>query len=359
MNICNSARKYDRSTSNLGPTFSATLLVAQICMKDNSRPFFFPSRENSFLWPPPTFSIARIPLSLQALSLCPVKPLSGLLIFSQWVMALFIARSALHWLQLSKGGLGWLGPFKSLRHQSSIWLLFHPAGFHHTGMPAMRSRGTSRTLLLFVGRYKACRHHEQMLAPAVRLQWPSARFSRGSSCLLKMLVDNEALGQSDCRWTLEWLNKSRRWVSLLWVSPVSHLFIAPLSLISSHCLCDWHKSICCVVPTWCLVHLPLCLCAVKPRHLSSTCGTWAKMPFEVPKTYGQCLDIQRQMCSRNSSSRQPACAGARVIPGPSGRLLPRFQPPSSSRAGTAGRIVCGLARNNSCSLCNRWPGGKF
>lgn len=150
-------------------------------------------------------------------------------------MALFIARSALHWLRLSKGGLGWLGPFKSLRHQSSIWLLFHPAGFHHTGMPAMHSRGTSHTLLLFVGRYKACRHHEQMLAPAVRLQWPSARFSRGSSCLLKMLVDNEALGQSDCRWTLEWLNKSRRWVSLLWVSPVSHLFIAPLSLISSHC----------------------------------------------------------------------------------------------------------------------------
>lgn len=125
---------------------------------------------------------------------------------------------------------------KSLRHQSSIWLLFHPAGFHHTGMPAMRSRGTSRTPLLFVGRYKACRHHEQMLAPAVRLQWPSARFSRGSSCLLKMLVDYEALGQSDCRWTLEWLNKSRRRVSLLWVSPVSHLFIAPLSLISSHCL---------------------------------------------------------------------------------------------------------------------------
>lgn len=119
-----------------------------------------------------------------------------------------------------------------------------------------------------------------------------------------MLVDNEALGQSDSRWTLEWLNKSRRWVSLLWLSPVSHLFIAPLSLISSHCLPDWHKSICFVVPTWCLVHLPLCLCAVKLRHLSSTCGTWAKMPFEVPKTYGQCLDIHRQMCSRNSSSRQ-------------------------------------------------------
>lgn len=180
-----------------------------------------------------TIGVARI----QDHSFCPTKPLSGLLIFSQWVMALFIAKSALHWLRLLEEGLGWLSPLKSLHHQSSIWLLFHPAEFHHTGMPAMHSWGTSRALLLFVGRYKASSLQEQMLAPAVKLQSLSALFSRGSSCLLKMLDDNEALGQSDSCWTLEWLNKSR-WVSLLWVSQVSHLFIAPLSLIPRHCLRD-------------------------------------------------------------------------------------------------------------------------
>lgn len=97
-------------------------------------------------------------------------------------------------------------------------------------------------LLLFVGRYKVSRLHEQMLAPAGRLQLLSSQFSCGSSCLLKMLAIN---GSSDSCWTLEWLNKRRRWASLLWVSRVSHLFIAPklnsktllarLALI--HCLC--------------------------------------------------------------------------------------------------------------------------
>lgn len=151
----------------------------------------------------------------------------------------------------------------------------------------MHSWGTLHTLLLFVGRYKAPSLHEQMLALAVTLQSLPALFSRGSSCLLKMLVDNEALGQSDSCSTLEWLNKSR-WVSLLWVSPVSHLFIAPLSLIPRHCLRHWHKSIWSVLPTWCLVPLPLCLHAMKPTHLFSTCASWAQMLFEVPNFTGKC-----------------------------------------------------------------------
>lgn len=39
-----------------------------------------------------------------------------------------------------------------------------------------------------------------------------------------------------------------------------------------------------------------------------------------------------------------------------GRLLTRFQPPFQARL--AGASVA-WPRNNSCSLCNRWPGGKF
>lgn len=71
---------------------------------------------------------------------------------------------------------------------------------------------------------------------------------------------------------------------------------------------------------------------MKPRRLSSTCSTWAEMPFEVPKTYGRCSSTSTGKCYRNSSSRQRICVGARVIPGPSGLpLTPFFFPRTAGK----------------------------
>lgn len=129
-----------------------------------------------------------------------------------------------------------------------------------------------------------------------------------------ILVHNKAVGQTNSCWTHECLNKSSRWVSLRWVPLVSHLFIAPLSLISSHCLLYWHKPLCSVRPRWCLIQLPqrllccLCTSVIAEQNTCPPFALCAEMSFETPKIYGQCSNIQRQMCSRNSSSHDTSSA---------------------------------------------------
>lgn len=129
-----------------------------------------------------------------------------------------------------------------------------------------------------------------------------------------ILVHNNAVGQTDSCWTRERLNKSSRWASLLWVSLVSHLFIAPLSLISSHCLLYWHKPLCSVRPRWCLIQLPqpllhcLCTSIVAEQNTCPALALCAEMSFETPKIYGRCSNVQSQMCSRNSSSHDTSSA---------------------------------------------------
>lgn len=136
-------------------------------------------------------------------------------------------------------------------------------------------------------RNRVYRFHGQLMA-----RYKNHRLS-SRGLLFVILVHNKAAGQTDC-WTRECLNKSSRWASLLWVSLVSHLFIAPLSLISSHCLLCWHKPLCSVRPRWCLIQLPqrlpccLCTSVVAEQHTCPPlCPRCAEMSFETAKIYGQ------------------------------------------------------------------------
>lgn len=93
----------------------------------------FPQQRKQLFMSRLTIGSARIPPGLQAHYLCPGKSLSGLLIFSQWVMALFIARSALHWLRLlNPRGSGVTQSFEKLASSafhmaiiSSCWVPSH------------------------------------------------------------------------------------------------------------------------------------------------------------------------------------------------------------------------------------------
>lgn len=154
--------------------------------------------------------------------------------------------------------------------------------------------------------------------------------------------------------------------SLLWVSLVSHLFIAPLSLISSHLLyCDTNPYVLLTqddvsfsfqLPHW--VHCCFCIMVVAEQNtylcFVLKCLIWSA------KIYGWCVNIQRQVCSRNSSSHVTlqACVDVGVIPEPREGLA-AFCPDSSphSRQGWRERLWPGLRQQ--LRPCNRWPWGKF
>lgn len=134
----------------------------------------FPQQRKQLFMSRLTIGSARIPPGLQAHYLCPGKSLSGLLIFSQWVMALFIARSALHWLRL-------LNP--QVWGDSVLWkacVISLPYGYYFILLSSItlacqRCTCEARCVrfcwfVVFVGRDKTSSLHEQMLAPTVRLQ---------------------------------------------------------------------------------------------------------------------------------------------------------------------------------------------
>lgn len=238
------------------------------------------------------------------------KPLCSLLIFSQWVMAIY-GQVSFTMAMVIEGGSGVTQSFRA----SVISL---PYGYYFiplSSIPLVCQQCTHKACrLCFAGcfcwwcRNWVYRFHGQLMAQYNNHQLSS----RGLPFMI--LVHNKAVGQTDCCWTRECLNKSSRWASLLWASLVSHLFIAPLSLISSHCLLYWHKPLCPVRPRWCLIQLPRrLLCRLRTRVVpeQNTCpplALCAEMSFETPKIYGRCSNIRRQMCSRNSSSHDTSSA---------------------------------------------------
>lgn len=222
-----------------------------------------------------------------------------------------MAKSALQWLWLLKGGLGWLSPLElasSVFHMAIISSRWAPS--HWYASNALTRHAAYASPVVFVGDV------ETGCTASTGNWWHStitiSLVLHGLPFMI--LVHNKAVGQTDRCWTRECLNKSSRWASLLWASLVSHLFIAPLSLISSHCLLYWHKALCPVRPRWCLIQLPRrLLCRLRTRVVpeQNTCpplALCAEMSFETPKIYGRCSNIRRQMCSRNSSSHDTSSA---------------------------------------------------